>query len=152
MLLSQAIDEQRVFNRVTYMPNILECRIGAFWTLAHCRFYPGLLYTHAHLTNQYSLRRSIDTVYVPIQYFTILDRNILDSCELLLFLWFSNHFHMFIKFQTCNKRYGRVMRRIWDCARCFRPNKIGTASLLIYGFIHDYKFNRYTSLIRTRLP
>jgi hypothetical protein len=49
MLLSQAIDEQRVFNRVTYMPNILECRTGAFWILAHCRFYPGLLYTHAQL-------------------------------------------------------------------------------------------------------
>jgi hypothetical protein len=51
---------------------------------------------------------------VPIQYFAILDRNLLDSCELWLFSWFFNPFQMFCRFKTYDKRYGRIMKRIWD--------------------------------------
>jgi hypothetical protein len=72
-----------------------------------------LLYTRAHLTNNRGAS------HVPIQYFTILDRNLLDSCESWPFSCFFNPFQMFCQFQTHDKRYGRIMKRIWDINTVF---------------------------------
>jgi hypothetical protein len=58
---------------------------------------------------------------VPIQYFTILDRNLLDSCESLLFHGFSTLFKKVCQFQTYDKQYGRLMKKIWDINIVFLP-------------------------------
>jgi hypothetical protein len=49
----------------------------------------------------------------------ILDRNLLHSCKSWLFSRFFNPFQMFCQFQTYDKRYGRVMKRIWDINTVF---------------------------------
>ena len=72
-----------------------------------------LLYTRAHLINNRGAG------HVPIQYFTILDRNLLDSCESWLFSCFFNPFQMLYQFQIHDKRYGRIMKRIWDINTVF---------------------------------
>ena len=70
------------------------------------------------LTRTYPIRKRWEG-QARIQYFTILDRNILDSWESWLFSWFFNHFQMFCQFETYDKRYGRVMKRIWDINTVF---------------------------------
>jgi hypothetical protein len=72
---------------------------------------------------------------VPIQYFTILDRNLLDSCESWLFSWFFNPFQKFCQFQTYDKRYGRLMKRIWDINIVFSTS-----------FVQNYKSEGKTRL------
>ena len=72
-----------------------------------------LLYTRAHLINNRGAG------HVPIQYFTILDRNLLDNCESWPFSCFFNPFQMLYQFKIHDKRYGRIMKRIWDINTVF---------------------------------
>jgi hypothetical protein len=67
-----------------------------------------LLYTHAHLTNQVEVMcRSNILRYWTGTYWTVCDKS-------WLFSWFFNPFQTFCQFQTYHKRYGRLMKRIWD--------------------------------------
>jgi hypothetical protein len=79
--------------------------------------YRGSLYTHAHLTNQQSVIvervtcRSNILRYWTGTYWTVANR--------VFFPWFFNPFQMFCQFQTYDKRYGRIMKRIWDIYTVF---------------------------------